>query len=80
VSLLHGESWGFESLSDYHFPWRHTVNPIIEILMRRDGLNLNEATDVVEELAERLRAGADPEELLYEIGLEPDYIFDLVDM
>jgi hypothetical protein len=56
------------------------VNPIIEILMRRDGLNLNEATDVVEELAERLRAGADPEELLYEIGLEPDYIFDLVDM
>jgi hypothetical protein len=53
-------------------------NPIIAILMRRDGLTLEEARDALEEAAQEIRTGADPEEVLAcDFGLEPDYIFDL---
>jgi hypothetical protein len=53
-------------------------NPIIAILLRRDDLTLAEAHEALEEAAQEIRAGADPEEVLARsFGLEPDYIFDL---
>ena len=33
--------------------------------------------DVIAEMRERVRLGEDPEEVLYEEGFEPDYVFDL---
>lgn len=52
---------------------------IIPILMRRDGLTFDEAKELVEELKERVAAGEDPEELLHdELGLEPDYVMELL--
>lgn len=52
-------------------------NRLIRILVERDNMSEKEASEVVNELSERMMEGEDPEELLYEIGLEPDYIDDL---
>jgi ribosomal protein L7/L12 len=52
---------------------------IIKVLMHRDGLSLEDAKDLVKELSARVLDGDDPEEILHdELGLEPDYIFDLI--
>lgn len=51
---------------------------VVMILMRRDGMTRNEAQDVLDDLKSRAMDGEDPEELLHEIGLEPDYIWDLI--
>jgi len=48
------------------------------ILMRRDNIPRDEARQILEDLRERVVDGEDPEELLYEIGLEPDYIWDIL--
>lgn len=52
-------------------------NPIIKILIERDGMSFEDAKELFLDLQERMLAGDCPEEVLYEIGLEPDYIFDL---
>lgn len=53
------------------------MSELIQIFMRRDGMSLAEATEYVNELRERVREGEDPEDVLYEEGLEPDYVLDL---
>ena len=52
-----------------------------EVLMRRDGLTRREAAEAIAEARERvLGGGEDPEEVLAEeFGLEPDYVFDLLE-
>ena len=51
-----------------------------EVLMRRDGLTRCEANEAIAEARERVLAGEDPEEVLAEeFGLEPDYVFDLME-
>ena len=55
------------------------MNRIVKILIDRDGLTLDEALDVFRDMQAQVRAGVDPEEVLYsEVGLEPDYVFDLL--
>lgn len=52
-----------------------------EVLIRRDGQAPHEADALIEEARQRVREGADPEEVLEEeFGLEPDYVFDLLDI
>ena len=62
-----------------------TKNKIVEVLMERDGFTRAEAENefafVQSEFMAALsgQSGLDPEEVLYEyLGLEPDYIFDLL--
>ena len=52
-----------------------------QVLMERDELTSKEADDLIAEARRMiLEDGEDPEEVLYEeFGLEPDYIFDLLD-
>lgn len=51
-----------------------------QVLMRRDKLSSDEADEAIAEAKELVAAGEDPEDVLYnEFGLEPDYIFDLLD-
>lgn len=51
-----------------------------QTLMRRDGLSADEAQELIDEARDEVRGGADPEEILYnDFGLEPDYIFDLLE-
>lgn len=49
-----------------------------EVLMRRDELTSEEADDIIEEMKERIYDEEDPDEILYDYGLEPDYFFDLI--
>ena len=53
------------------------MTEVENILINRDGNTPDEAFEILEEMRERVLEGENPEELLYEIGLEPDYIFDL---
>jgi hypothetical protein len=54
---------------------------IIPVIMRRDGLTLEEANEQLEEAREAVAAGMDPEEACsYFFGLEPDYMYDLIDL
>lgn len=55
------------------------MNPIIEILIDRDGLSEGDARLQLDAAVTRLYEGDNPEEiLLEEFGIEPDYIFDLI--
>lgn len=54
------------------------MNKIIKILMNRDGYTNEEAKEIFEDIQDRFIGGEDPEGLLLEIGLEPDYIFELL--
>ena len=51
---------------------------IASVLMRRDGLTLEEANAEVAECRKMIAEGEDPEEVLSDLGLEIDYIFELL--
>ncbi len=56
------------------------MNTLLQVLMDRDGLTKQEATTIIQGAQNLVREGADPEEvLLDEFGLEPDYVFDLIE-
>lgn len=51
-----------------------------QIIMRRDELTSEEADKQIADAQELVLAGHDPEEVLSEeFGLEPDYVFDLLE-
>lgn len=59
------------------------MNDIIDVLMNRDGFTreeaINEIKFVKEEIMNAILNGQDPEDILIEqLGLEPDYLFDLL--
>lgn len=55
------------------------METITQILMRRDGMSREDARELIQELRQRVLEGEDPEELLHdELGLEPDYIWELI--
>lgn len=53
------------------------INPVVEILMRRDGMTKKEAEDLLAECREALESG-DCEAIQDYLGLEDDYIFDVL--
>jgi len=54
---------------------------ILAVLMRRDGMTKEEALEAIEEAKELVREGANPEEICHhEFGLEPDYMWDLIEL
>ena len=55
------------------------MSSLKEVLMRRDDMTSQEADEMIAEMHERACEGEDPEELLYEIGLKPDYVFDILE-
>lgn len=55
------------------------MESLLQVLMRRDGLSLQEAREQIWEAKKRVAAGEDPEEVMYEeFSLEPDYIWDIM--
>ncbi len=56
-------------------------NSVIEILMRRDEMTKQEAEEVIEEVRELMIENPDDaaEILMDELGLEMDYLFDILD-
>ena len=53
---------------------------LINTIMYRDDCGPEEASEIAEEMAQRVRLGEDPEEVLHDCGLEPDYVFDLINL
>lgn len=58
---------------------------LVKVLMERDGMSRQEAEALIAETREEIFAsfdeegGMDPEEIIANnLGLEPDYIFDLI--
>ena len=52
-----------------------------EVLMRRDGNTEAEALERMQDAADAIDDGDDPEEVLaQDFGLEPDYIFELLEL
>lgn len=49
-----------------------------QALIQGQGLTSEEAIELIADMRKQVLEGADPEELLYDEGLEPDYIFDLI--
>jgi hypothetical protein len=57
------------------------MKKIVEILMERDGMNREEAKDLVKETRDLLLSSDpwDADEIMADmLGLEPDYIMDLI--
>jgi hypothetical protein len=51
---------------------------IRKALMEGQDLTLEEANHLLKEMRQRVKDGEDPEEVLYEEGLELDYFYDLL--
>ena len=51
---------------------------VVEILMKRDGITKKEAEELIQECAEALENG-NYEAIQEYLGLEDDYIFDILD-
>lgn len=54
------------------------MSELIQIFMERDSMSLSEANELLEDMRSEVADGADPEDVLYEYGLEPDYFFELI--
>jgi hypothetical protein len=53
---------------------------ILKVLMERDGMDKAEAEDWISDVRLEVANGADPEEMCHsEFGLEPDYIWELLE-
>jgi len=56
------------------------MKTIKQILIERDNMTPEEADDLIADMKARIQEGEDPEEILHdECGLEPDYIFELLE-
>ncbi|MBR3457858.1 MAG: hypothetical protein IKH16_06865 [Selenomonadaceae bacterium] len=51
---------------------------LVKALMASEGLTREEAEDIRREMREQISYGENPEDVLADYGLEPDYIFDLI--
>lgn len=52
---------------------------LINALINNESADSVEAAkDIIDEMMYDIETGADPEEVLYEYGLEPDYVFELL--
>ena len=59
------------------------MNPVVKILMERDGMTEQEAIDLVRETKEELMNSqyCDGADIIMEnLGLEPDYIIDILEI
>lgn len=59
------------------------LNPVVAILMKRDGMSKRDAQNLVDNVREQIISAAassfDAEDIIAsELGLEPDYIFDIL--
>ena len=51
-----------------------------KVIKARDGINDAEFDALVEEAADALDAGEDPDDILRDVfSIEPDFVFDLID-
>lgn len=63
-----------------HMKGGASMNRVVEILMERDDMTEEEATELLDEVREMILENSDSAEdiVLEELGLEMDYIFDII--
>ena len=54
------------------------MSELLDILMARDGLDKEDAQSIIDEMRERVAEGENPDDVLYDHGLEPDYFMELI--
>ena len=54
------------------------MSELKRILIERDEMTSQEADELINEMKERVLEGEDPEEILSEISLEPDYFMEIM--
>lgn len=54
------------------------VHLIRALINSEQAENRKEAEEIIAEMKARVLDGEDPEEVLYDFGLEPDYVFDIL--
>jgi hypothetical protein len=47
-------------------------------LLGRGDLTEEEVDELIEEMRDRVADGEDPEDVLYDEGIEPDFVFDIL--
>lgn len=52
----------------------------LKTALMKQGNSLSETKDIISTMIEDVLSGSDPEDVLYEYGLEPDYVIDLINM
>lgn len=55
------------------------MSELLEVFKVRDGMTEAEALFEIEDMKGRVLEGENPEDVLYEYGLEPDYVLDLLE-
>ena len=56
------------------------MTELVKVLIRRGDHTLSEIKEMITDARERINDGENPEEILHEeFGLEPDYLFDLIE-
>ena len=61
-------------------------NPVVMLIVRRDDIPIDEAIEQVQQVADDMynaiiNGSGDPEDIIQsELGLEPDYIFDILEI
>ena len=56
------------------------MTELVKVLIRRGDHTLSEIKEMITDARERAEDGENPEEILHEeFGLEPDYLFDLIE-
>ena len=56
------------------------MSALLHALMHVGDCSLSEAEEIQQELVQSVIDGEDPEEVLYDAGLEPDYVIDLINL
>jgi hypothetical protein len=54
------------------------MSELKQALMTSQDITEDQAETIIQEMVERVLDGENPEEILYEEGLEPDYVFDII--
>lgn len=49
-----------------------------QVLMQRDGLSAAGAEEEINDMRDRVLEGEDPEDVLADYGLEPDFVMELI--
>lgn len=52
---------------------------LLQALMNSQDIDESQAEQIIREMADQVLEGSDPEELLSDEGLEPDYVMDLLE-
>lgn len=54
------------------------MSELEKALVGREDCSLSDAREIIDEMQDRISDGEMPDDVLYDYGLEPDYVFDLI--